>query len=173
MTDPIEFIKARIFLDEVTDCWVWPGNPNRYPTIVIDNETGLVSSKRDKTIKVKNVHRWIYQHFYGKISNRFHLDHLCENKRCVNPNHLEVVSQGENNNRIWKRKKLRSLINDCREFLDLIPFEMLQSGSGWIPSKDFLIKGASLKEEMNNVIDKYNLLQGTFEFRKEIKFEDL
>jgi hypothetical protein len=45
------------------------------------------------------VHRLIYSAVHGKIPGRSSglcLDHLCENRACVNPNHLEMVSLGEN-----------------------------------------------------------------------------
>lgn len=36
-------------------------------------------------------HRWSYEHHVGSIPAGMHLDHLCRNTICVNPNHLEAV----------------------------------------------------------------------------------
>ena len=41
-------------------------------------------------------HRWSYEYFIGPIPEGMHLDHLCRNRRCVNPEHLEPVTCREN-----------------------------------------------------------------------------
>jgi hypothetical protein len=50
------------------------------------------------TVNGKNIyaHRWSYQQTNGEIPEGMVLDHLCSNRRCVNPEHLEVVTQSEN-----------------------------------------------------------------------------
>lgn len=49
----------------------------------------------------KNVlaHRFAYEELKGAIPSGYELDHLCRNKRCVNPDHLEVVTRSENTKR--------------------------------------------------------------------------
>lgn len=41
-------------------------------------------------------HRWAYEQRYGPIPTGLHLDHLCRNTLCVNPEHLEPVSAAVN-----------------------------------------------------------------------------
>src|SRR5437899_3807758 len=41
-------------------------------------------------------HRWSYLFFVGNIPEGHVIDHLCGNPACVNPEHLEAVSQGVN-----------------------------------------------------------------------------
>lgn len=41
-------------------------------------------------------HRWSYEHLVGPIPDGLHLDHLCRNRKCVNPDHLEPVTHREN-----------------------------------------------------------------------------
>lgn len=41
-------------------------------------------------------HRWAYEQFIGPVADGLVLDHICENKGCVNPWHLEPVTNQEN-----------------------------------------------------------------------------
>lgn len=41
-------------------------------------------------------HRWAYRHEVGPIPEGLTLDHLCRNRPCVRPSHLEPVSLREN-----------------------------------------------------------------------------
>lgn len=41
-------------------------------------------------------HRWAYEQRFGPIPDGLHLDHLCRNPICVNPDHLEPVTPREN-----------------------------------------------------------------------------
>ncbi len=41
-------------------------------------------------------HRAFYEHHVGPIPAGLTLDHLCRNRRCVNPQHLEPVTRGAN-----------------------------------------------------------------------------
>jgi hypothetical protein len=41
-------------------------------------------------------HRFAYELFVDEIPDGLTLDHLCRNPRCVNPGHLEPVTQREN-----------------------------------------------------------------------------
>ena len=44
-------------------------------------------------------HKFAYEQLFGVVPNGMELDHLCRNKRCVNPNHLETVLHIENMSR--------------------------------------------------------------------------
>jgi len=49
--------------------------------------------------KTSKAHRISYEWHKGKIPAGLTIDHLCENKGCVNPEHLEAVTREENNRR--------------------------------------------------------------------------
>jgi hypothetical protein len=49
--------------------------------------------------KMRKAHRVVYELFSPKIPDGLVIDHLCRNPRCVNPDHLEPVTSGENTRR--------------------------------------------------------------------------
>lgn len=72
-------------------CWEWTGNimPNGYGVLAI----GRRSLGERKTVYA---HRVSYEFHRGPIPHGLDLDHLCRNRRCINPDHLEPVTRQEN-----------------------------------------------------------------------------
>lgn len=66
-------------------CWQWGGYVQNagYASFSTSRETILA-------------HRWSYRYFVGKIKAKMTLDHLCRNKLCVNPDHLEQITRTQN-----------------------------------------------------------------------------
>lgn len=81
-----ERLLARIRYDH--GCWDFTGriSPDGYGRI-------SVGRKYEGHL---NAHRAAYLCFVGPLTSEQHVDHLCRNRRCCNPLHLEAVSFQEN-----------------------------------------------------------------------------
>lgn len=75
------------------DCWVWTG-------YVHERGYGRIN-RAGKHVKV---HRWVYEFYRGPIPQGLTIDHLCANKLCCNPDHMDPVPSGVNVSRRWNRE---------------------------------------------------------------------
>jgi hypothetical protein len=85
--DALEFGR---FMDKVSPepnsgCWLWTGG-------VRCGGYGQLWSGGKQVV----AHRFAYEQFVGPIPSGLTLDHLCRVRCCVNPRHLEPVTQKEN-----------------------------------------------------------------------------
>lgn len=71
-------------INKTDDCWLW---------------TGAKQNRGYGNYRSKLAHRVSYERYIGPIPNGLTIDHLCRNRLCVNPAHLEPVTQYENNMR--------------------------------------------------------------------------
>jgi len=78
-------------------CWLWTGATRR-------DGYGLI---RVKSI-YRRAHRVAYEELIGPIPAEMTLDHLCRNRNCVNPDHLDVVTRGENTRRGVSHQALKT-----------------------------------------------------------------
>lgn len=73
---------------ELSGCWKWLGPLKQTP---IGPYANCHYQGRQTA-----AHRVAWLLFRGPIPDGFQIDHLCRNTRCVNPDHLEPVTQREN-----------------------------------------------------------------------------
>lgn len=100
--DDREEILRNIEIDE-NDCWVWKGtvaevgyNKQKRPIA-----KKLVNNKEKKSHqKVVYATRLAWETFVGEIPEGLGVFHTCDNKLCVNPDHLKPMTQKESHKRI-------------------------------------------------------------------------
>ena len=69
----------------VGDCWMWTGHTNSR------GYGGFWNG--ESTIKA---HRFSWVFLMGPIPKKLVIDHLCRKRSCVNPGHMEIVTNKEN-----------------------------------------------------------------------------
>jgi len=74
-----ESFMAKIEEDPIRGCWNWIA--------------GQVGRSGYGAFRKSRAHRVAYEMFRGPIPTGLEIDHLCRNRKCVNPWHLEAVTR--------------------------------------------------------------------------------
>jgi hypothetical protein len=88
MTPPHERVLNRV--DDVNGCWVFQGAKSWGYGVLGTGRRG------DGTRRMTSAHRVVYEALVGPVPEGLDLDHLCRNRACVNPTHLEPVTRQVN-----------------------------------------------------------------------------
>jgi hypothetical protein len=84
-------------LDIETGCWLWVAATDEHGYGQIGSG-GKLKSNGGTGVLIP-AHRAAYELYREPIPEGLHLDHLCRHPECVNPWHLEPVTQQENTKR--------------------------------------------------------------------------
>ena len=89
------------YVNRTENCWEWTGSiAGRYGRINF-NSQAIVA------------HRWSYENYVAPIPPGLQIDHLCRNKLCVNPDHLEAVTSKVNTLRSDNPAAVNARKNHC------------------------------------------------------------
>lgn len=89
-----DWLESRIIPEPNTGCWLWEG--------ALSEGYGAVGVPRTK--RTAAVHILVYEYLVGPIPKNLECDHLCLNKSCCNPDHIEPVTHKINMWRHFARK---------------------------------------------------------------------
>lgn len=73
-----------------TPCWTWTAAHHR------DNKYAVFVPPPPRKGKTAQAHRIMYMEVLGPVADGMHIDHMCRNRGCVNPDHLRCVTHREN-----------------------------------------------------------------------------
>lgn len=87
-------------VNKTTSCWVWTGAT----TGKVGH--GVICTKRDRLAGINELmlcHRLSWELANGPIPNGKHVLHHCDNPPCVNPKHLFLGTQADNNRDMFSK----------------------------------------------------------------------
>ena len=89
-------------VDSSSGCWIWQAycDAAGYGYLTIGG-------------KNRRAHRVSFEEFRGPIPDGLQLDHLCRNRGCINPDHLEAVTADENNRRSHSPSAVNAQKTSC------------------------------------------------------------
>lgn len=86
------FVRKKITPAAPDECWLWRGALGVHGY-------GQIHLLIDGKDRHRMPHRVVYEHLVGPIPAGLQIDHLCRVRHCVNPAHLEPVTNAENTRR--------------------------------------------------------------------------
>ena len=100
--NPVERFWAKVDKSNLTGCWLWTAYRNK-----------LGYGQFYDGVRLVPAHRFSYELVNGPLEPGKVSDHLCRNPGCVNPDHVEPVTRGENVLRGYSLSALNSRKTHC------------------------------------------------------------
>lgn len=106
-------------VDDATGCHDWPGSTSKkgYGKVYRGGRNWMA-------------HVWYWTQRNGPVPAGLQLDHKCRNRRCCNPDHLEPVTNLENQLRGMAPNMIAHRENRCRRGHDLTPDNIYSNKNG-------------------------------------------
>lgn len=99
---------------EVIDgCWVWQGRvggKQGYPQISLGGRQTMV-------------HRIVFEELVRPLLAGETIDHLCRNRKCINPNHLEAIPLRDNVKRMHAYRSLQREVDRLVDFIESLGYD--------------------------------------------------
>ena len=109
-------IRNSVQIDPATGCWNW----TKYLT-----PDGYGKANAGGGRHGVLAHRWAYETFVGPIPDGLTLDHLCRNRACCNPEHLDPVTMTVN-----IKRGSRATKTHCKHGHEFTPENTLRKPNG-------------------------------------------
>ena len=90
---------ARHIPEPMSGCWLWTAGLNA---------SGYGQMNTMKRESSALAHRIAYEHFISPIPPGLDIDHRCRVRCCVNPQHMDLVTRGENVARGLQGQRMRT-----------------------------------------------------------------
>ncbi len=104
-------------LRRASGCWEWAGSHFKETGYTIFNR----KSRKDGIWRPTTGHTFSYETYVGQIPSGTNIDHLCRNRGCVNPEHLEAVTPQVNMLRSEAPSAISVRTNKCYRGHDFTP----------------------------------------------------
>ena len=103
---------SKVEVHQPAGCWEWTSGIN---------DAGYGIARFGASSNQFRAHRVAYELLVGEITDGYQLDHLCRNRSCVNPDHLDPVPQRENLRRGFGQVGLRARLTHCKHGHEFTP----------------------------------------------------